>query len=164
MLPPTIRPIRVDDAAEVAVIYNHYIARTTVTFEEAEVPVSEVARRIAEVTSTHPWLVAEHDGRLVGYSYASRWHARAAYRHSVETTIYVDQAMTGRGTGQLLYRSLLARLRERGDRCAIGVVALPNPASVGLHEKLGFVRCGELKSLGRKFDCWIDVGFWQLML
>ena len=150
------------DGRALCAIYNHYVAQTTTTFEEEAVPAAEIARRIAEVTSRRlPWLVCEEDGVVVGYAYAMPWKSRSAYRHSVETTIYLHPDATGRGIGTELYRSLLDRLRRLGIHCAVGGIALPNPASVALHERLGFVRAGHFHEIGRKFGRWVDVGYWE---
>lgn len=149
------------DAAPICGIYNYYVEHTTVTFEETPLAADEMARRIAEVTSRFPWLVWERDGTLLGYAYATLWKTRSAYRHSVETTIYLDPAATGKGIGTRLYQSLLDRLRPLDIRCAVGGIALPNAASVALHEKLGFASIGQFREIGLKFGRWIDVGYWE---
>ncbi len=159
-----IRDATPGDAAAIAAIYNHYIENTTITFEEETVPAAVMAERIAQVTGTHPWLVDEDGGAVRGYAYASAWRARASYRHSVESTIYLAQSRTGRGVGGALYRELLARLRAADFHTVVGVIALPNPASVALHETLGFRKVGQLEQIGRKFETWLDVGYWQLLL
>lgn len=159
-----IRPITSNDAAAVAAIYNHYIANTIITFEENVVSPAEMNERIAQVTRSHPWLVDEEDGEIRGYAYASTWRARASYRHSTESTIYMAPAHSGRGFGSALYGELLALLERAGMHCIVGVIALPNPGSVALHEKLGFRKVGHLDQIGRKFDTWIDVGYWQRVL
>ena len=152
------------DAGPISAIYNHYVEQTAVTFEEVPVAADEMARRIAEVTSRFPWVVWEQDHTVVGYAYAAPWKPRSAYRHSVETTIYLDSNAQGRGIGTLLYRSLVDRLRPLDVHCAVGGIALPNPASVALHEKLGFRNIGQFHEIGRKFGRWIDVGYWELRL
>lgn len=160
-----IRSIEPDDAAAVAAIYNHYIKQTTVTFEEEEISAAEVRRRMQEVlTSTLPWLSAEQEEQMIGYAYAGRWKVRSAYRYAVEVTVYVAAAYAGRGVGSHLYRQLLAALKDRKIHAAIGVIALPNEASIALHEKFGFIKAGHLKEVGFKFNQWIDVGYWQLVL
>ena len=146
-------------------IYNHYITNTIVTFEVEEVTGEEMLRRIRQVQSDSlPWLVAVDQREVVGYSYASRWHARYAYRFSVETTVYLDHRHGGRGLGSRLYETLLQLLIDRGMRTAIGGIAIPNAASVALHEKFGYRQTAHYKEVGFKFDRWIDVGYWQLML
>lgn len=162
--PGRLRDCTVDDAAPISAIYNHYVLETSVTFEETAVSASEMAQRMAGVTAQFPWLVWERHGTVLGYAYAMSWKARSAYRHSVETTIYLSPDATGEGIGTALYQSLCARLRPLNIHCAIGVIALPNPASVALHEKLGFTKAGHFHEIGLKFGHWIDVGYWELGL
>lgn len=159
-----IRPALAQDAERIASIYNHYVEHTFVTFEEEPVATEEMAERIARITASYPWLVFEREAEVCGYAYATRWRERASYRLSAESTIYIAADRTGQGLGTVLYRSLIDRLCEAGLHCVMGGIALPNPASVCLHEKLGFQKVAELKEVGRKFDEWIDVGYWQLVL
>ncbi len=161
---PAIRPVAAADASAVARIYNRYVRETVVTFEEQPIDDGEMARRIAEVTAGYPWLVSEQDGELAGYACASSWKRRSAYRHTAESTVYLAPRFTGRGIGSALYRQLIAAMRERGLHAAIGGIALPNPASVALHEKLGFVHIGHFREVGWKFGRWVDVGYWELVL
>jgi phosphinothricin acetyltransferase len=158
----TIRDAAAPDAAAVAEIYNHYVMNTVVTFEEDAVPDAEMARRIAEVQSASlPWLVAETDGQVVGYVYARPWHPRSAYRHSVEITVYLAHTHLGRGIGSRLYDQLFPILQARRIHAALGAIALPNDASVALHEKFGLRKVGQFDEVGFKLDRWIDVGYWQ---
>lgn len=154
------------DAGALARIYNRYVLDTTVTFEETAVSEAEMAARIAEVQGASlPWLVAEDDaGTVLGHAYASKWKGRCAYRFAVETTVYLDAAAHGRGLGRQLYEQLLGALREAGMHVAIGGIALPNPPSIALHEKLGFRKVGQFDQVGFKFGRWVDVGYWQVML
>jgi len=110
-----------------------------------------------------PWLVAERRGEVLGYAYASRWHARAAYRFSTEITVYLDHGQTRRGIGSRLYGELFPMLRAREIHAVLAVIALPGEASVALHEKVGFSKVGHFKDVGFKFGRWIDVGYWQLI-
>lgn len=160
-----IRPAQANDAAAVAAIYNHYILHTVVTFEEEALPGEEMARRITEVRGDgFPWLVYEEEGRVVGYAYASRWKSRCAYRFAVEATVYLEPGATGRGMGRRLYSGVIEAASAMGMHVVIGGIALPNEASVGLHEKLGFKKVAHFQEVGRKFDQWIDVGYWELRL
>jgi phosphinothricin acetyltransferase len=153
------------DAGAVAEIYNHYIANTVVTFEEEVLPAAEIARRIETVQSASlPWLVAELGGQVAGYAYAGKWHARSAYRFSAEITVYLAPAQVGRGLGSKLYGELFPMLRDRGIHAVIGGIALPNEASVALHEKFGLEKVAHYAEVGFKFDRWIDVGYWQRIL
>jgi L-amino acid N-acyltransferase YncA len=161
---PMIRPANASDAADIVAIYNHYVATTTISFEENPVAVQEMAQRIADVSAKLPWFVCEEDGRVVGYAYATPWRVRAAYRFSVESSVYVSPDHPRRGIGARLYRALLDDLRRRGIRAVIGGIAQPNIASVALHEAFGFEKVAHFKQVGRKFDQWLDVGYWELLL
>lgn len=159
----TIRPAVAADADAIAAIYNYYIANTVITFEEDPVAAPTMATRISEVQGQGlPWLVAERAGALVGYSYATRWKARSAYRHSVESTIYLRHGSEGRGSGRALYAALLSTLKSAGIHAVIGGAAMPNAASVALHEKLGFEHVGTFRQVGFKQGRWVDVAYWQL--
>jgi L-amino acid N-acyltransferase YncA len=160
-----VRPAAPTDVASIATIYNHYVANTVITFEEETLPAEAMAARISEIRAQDlPWLVAELDGVVVGYSYANRWKARSAYRFSVETTIYLKQGCEGRGIGKQLYAALLDNLKSRRVHAVIGGAALPNPASVALHESLGFECVGTFRQVGFKHGRWVDVAYWQLVL
>ena len=160
-----IRPATEGDASEVARIYNHYIVETVVTFETDQVTQSDMAGRIADTRAMSlPWLVAESAGDILGYAYASKWKGRCAYRFAVESTVYLDPAQIGRGIGTLLYNALIDAIRALSMHAVIGGIALPNEASIRLHERLGFSKVGQFEEVGFKQDRWIDVGYWQLML
>lgn len=160
-----IRPATVADAAAIAQIYNYYITDTTITFEEEPISSDEIAHRMGKVATLGlPWLVAEEGGRITGYAYASRWKERSAYRFICESTVYLDRQAVGHGLGTRLYQALLALLRQQGLHGVMGVIALPNEASVALHEKLGFRQAAHFREVGFKFGHWIDVGYWQAML
>lgn len=159
-----IRLATIADAAPIAAIYNHYVRTTTITFEEQAVAVEEMARRIDEVGATLPWYVFERDGSVIGYAYATPWRARSAYRFSVESTVYVAPGFPRRGIGSRLYNTLIDDLRSRGIQVVLGGIAQPNLASVSLHEALGFEKVAHFKRVGRKFEQWVDVGYWQLQL
>jgi phosphinothricin acetyltransferase len=161
----TIRAAAPSDAAVIVEIYNHYIAATVATFEEAPVSAAEMARRIEEVQALSlPWLVAEEEGQIVGYAYASKWKVRSSYRFSVAITVYGAPGHTGRGIGSQLYGQLFPLLRDRNIHAVIGGIALPNDASVALHEKFGLRKVAHFSEVGFKFNRWIDVGYWQRTL
>lgn len=159
-----IRAAEMRGAGRIAAIYNHYVERTIVTFEEDPLPVEAMAARIARLMGDYPWLVYERDGVVAGYTYAACWHARSAYRYSAETAVYVDAASVRQGVGSALYQALLRMLRERSCHSAAAGIALPNAASVALHESLGFREVGCFREVGRKFGRWVDVGYWQRLL
>nr|WP_047167583.1 arsinothricin resistance N-acetyltransferase ArsN1 family B [Sphingomonas sp. Y57] len=162
--PLNIRAALPADAEAIAAIYAHYVLDGPITFEIDPPSPGEMARRIANILPHHPYLVAERDGRIAGYAYATRLYERAAYRWAVEATVYVAPDNHRRGIGAALYRVLIAGLREQGFRTVIGKITLPNPASVRLHESLGFERAGVLARVGFKHDAWHDVGIYQLQL
>jgi L-amino acid N-acyltransferase YncA len=160
-----IRAVELSDADTLAEIYNHYVLGTVVTFEEDPISGGEMEQRIGAVRSaTLPWLVAEKDGRAVGYASASPWKARSAYRFSVEVTVYVAQDSARNGIGSMLYGELLSILHRLGAHAVIGGIALPNDASVALHEKFGFKKVAHFQEVGSKFNQWIDVGYWERVL
>ncbi len=156
-----VRPVLPADAERICAIYNHYVADTIVTFEEQPVTVDEMRARIAAVVAKLPWLVLERDGEVAGYAYATPWKARIGYRFTVESSIYLAPENVGHGLGSLLYGKLLHALQSRGVHCVIGGAALPNPASVALHQTLGFEQVARFRQVGRKFGSWIGVGYWQ---
>ena len=157
-----IRLAALADAEAIADIYNYYVTDTIVTFEEEPVSGAEIARRIQLVESAGlPWLVAEENDEILGYAYATAWKERIGYRFSVETTVYISKDCTGRGIGSELYAELFRLLEKAGVHSAIGGVALPNDASVALHEKFGMRKVAEFERIGVKFDQWINVGYWQ---
>jgi len=158
----TVRPAESADVGVLARIYNHYIRNSISTFEEVEVAGEELELRVAAVTSAAlPWLVACSGEKVVGYAYASPWKGRSAYRFTVESTVYLDPGCRRRGIGARLYAELLRELGDRGLHSAIGGIALPNPASVRLHEACGFTKVAHFEQVGFKFDQWVDVGYWQ---
>ncbi len=153
------------DGDALAAIYNPYILKSVITFEEERVTAADMAQRVDEVRSASlPWLVALAPGGVVAYAYASKWKGRCAYRHSAEVSVYVDEAHTRQGLGRRLYQALLDDLRQKNFHVAIGGIALPNAASVKLHEDFGFEKAAHFAEVGYKFGRWIDVGYWQLML
>ncbi|HEY0280537.1 MAG TPA: GNAT family N-acetyltransferase [Solirubrobacterales bacterium] len=170
--PPTItiRPASAErDAAACAAIYAPSVESTPISFETVPPDAAEFARRIAKYAATHQFLVAEEGGgsdgrKVLGYAYACRWAERAAYDWSVETSIYVAAGQQGKGVGRALYAELFERLRAQGFRIAVAGITLPNPASIGLHESMGFEPIGSLRNIGWKEGGWRDVGFLQLSL
>jgi L-amino acid N-acyltransferase YncA len=152
------------DAEAIAGIYAPYVRDTAISFETEPPSVDEMRGRVRAVLTWAPWLVCERDGRVVGYAYAARFHARAAYQWTVEVTVYVDSAVHRSGVGRALYGMLLDALRLQGFRTAVGIIALPNPPSVALHERLGFRNVGVALETGFKHGCWHDIGWWQLEL
>jgi len=160
-----IRNVRESDIPEIIEIYNPFITKTTVSFEEEPVSAQEMQRRIRQVQDQGlPWYCIEVEDKVAGYAYASRWRERPAYRFTVETTIYLSPTYTGRGIGRSLFSTLLEQVRALGMHQVIAVITLPNPASVSLHEKLGFRKVAHFSEVGYKFNQWLDVGYWQRAL
>jgi phosphinothricin acetyltransferase len=152
------------DAAACAAIYAPSVESTPISFELEPPDAAEFAHRIEKYSATHQFLVAETGGEVVGYAYACRWRDRPAYDWAVEVSVYVDAARKGEGIGGALYVELLDRLRAQRFHVAVAGITLPNPASIALHERLGFESIGALREVGWKVGGWHDVGYWQLLL
>lgn len=152
------------DAAGCTAIYGPFVRDTAVSFEERPPSAEEFAQRIEHLTKTHPWLVADDGGRVAGFAYGCPHRERAAYRWAAEVTVYVDPARHQRGVGRSLYRRLFEILKGQGLYVLCAGVTLPNPASVALHESLGFAPVGVYRGIGYKLGRWHDVGWWQLAL
>jgi len=158
-----IRAATENDAVAMADIYNYFVANTCVTFETDRISAADMAQRVAD-TAPLPWLVTVAGGGVLGYAHASAWKGRCAYRYSVEATIYLDPQQFRKGVGGPLYAALMDAIRLHGMQTVIGGIALPNEASIHLHEKLGFKKVGLFERVGFKQDRWVDVGYWQLHL
>lgn len=163
--PWALRPATPADGARLAEIYNPCVLHTAISFEETAVDGDEMARRLAKLTAAGlPWLVAERDGRVAGYAYAAPWRERAAYRFTVECTVYVAPEGQRRGAGRALYGALFERLVQGPWHSVLAVIALPNDASVALHEGFGLRKVAHFAEVGWKFGRWHDVGHWQRLL
>lgn len=163
-----IRPVTSADAVEICEIYNHYIDNTVISFEYERVSTETMQQRIASTTTQFHWLVYEEHGVVRAYAYANLWKSREAYKHILEPTVYVSHTMITKGVGTKLYQALFDVIEGDNNNQAktkikalMGVIALPNDASVALHKKMGFVEAGYFKEVGYKFDQWIDVAFYQ---
>ena len=157
----TIRLAEPEDAAAIAAIYAPYCEKSAISFEIVAPSADEMAKRIRTVSTGRPWLVLEDETAIVGYAYASPHHERAAYQWSVSTAIYVSSAHQRRGVGRALYTTLFEVLRHLGYFKATAGIALPNPASVGLHEAFGFRRVGVYREIGYKLGAWHDVAWFE---
>lgn len=160
----TIRLAQVADAAAVAAIYAPYVRDTVISFETEPPDAAEMARRIAAVGERFPWLVAFDHYGMLGYAYAGEHRSRAAYRWDVDVAVYLEPRAHRRGIGRALYRQLFAVLRAQGYVNAYAGIALPNEASVGLHQAMGFLAIGVYQGVGYKHGAWHDVGWWGLRL
>ncbi len=160
----TFRLATPEDAAAVLAIYAPYVRDTAISFEYEVPDTAEIRRRMENVLAMYPWLLAERDGETMGYAYASRFHPRAAFQWTVETSIYLAPAAHRQGIGRALYTRLLGLLRRQGLFTAIAAITLPNPPSVAFHEALGFREARAHPNVGFKQGQWYGVGYWQLEL
>jgi phosphinothricin acetyltransferase len=160
--------VPLQDSARLAEIYNFYVETDTATFEVTPIGEAVMANRVAAVQDAGlPFIVATDSLGIAGYAYAAPFLERAAYAHTVTCSVYVDRAARGRGLGKALYTELLRRVAvvDSGPHApvhsVVALIALPNDASVALHESVGFRHTGTIDEVGRKFDRWLDVGYWQ---
>lgn len=161
-----IRTVQLIDAVQITPLYNHYIETSAVTFEELTITEDEMLARIQRIhfEKEYPFIVYEESGTILGYAYATLFRERVAYRFTVESTVYVHPDHFGKGIGKKLYNELLVLLKENGYHSVMGVITLPNEPSVSLHEKCGFKKAGHFTQVGFKFNQWMDVGYWELLL
>ena len=159
-----IREAVPQDAAALAAIYAPYVSDTIISFETEPPAAPEMQRRLAVAGERYPWLVAEQGGQVLGYAYAGEHRSRAAYRWDVDVTVYLTAQAQRRGIGRRLYQALFGLLRRQGHVNAYAGIALPNAASVGLHQALGFVPVGIYRQVGYKHGAWHDVSWWALRL
>ena len=160
-----IRPADAErDAPACAAIYAPFVRDTCISFELDPPGVEEMARRIGTYGASHAWLVVEAEGRVAGYAYGSPHRERPAYARSCDVAVYVDPAHARQGLGRALYAALLPVLASKGTHAAFAGIALPNDASVGLHETMGFTPVGIYREVGWKLGAWRDVGWWQRLL
>lgn len=155
---------QIEDAADLVAIYAPYVETTAITFETEVPTVADFASRIKKTLEKFPYLVAEEEGRVVGYAYASTYKDRAAYDWTVELSVYVSNFARGKGIGSLLYAALEEELTVRGFKNFLACIALPNPASLALHEKRGYERVAHFKKVGYKFGTWHDIVWLQKSL
>lgn len=153
-----IRPVSPDDASALATIYNHYIRRSTATFEVDEISADEMRRRIQQIAPAHPYFVHETQGHIDGYCYAHPWKERAAFSATWETTVYLHPESRGQKLGLLLMNHLIDACRQ-SSRChaLVACVTGENIASITLHERLGFVQTSHFYEVGYKFGRWLDI-------
>jgi len=161
---PLIRAATEQDAAAIQQIYAPFCLDSTVSFEIQPPTVQEIQQRIQKITTQYPWLVCEAAGKVVGYAYACAHRERAAYRWAVDVAVYIGEGKRRSGVGRALYASLFRALVQQGYYKAYAGITLPNPASVGLHEAMGFTLIGIYRNVGYKAGAWRDVGWWGLLL
>lgn len=158
-----IRSVKLEDAAQIAEIYNYYIQNTHQTFETEPLSSSEMQTRIAETSGKYPYLIAEEDGEIFGYAFATQFRLQQAYAYSAEVLIYVKNAAKQKGIGTQLYDKLFEELAETNIHAMIAGISLPNDASVKFHEKMGFSKVAHFRQIGYKLGRWVDVGYWELI-
>lgn len=156
-----IRRVTLEDAHDIARIYNHYILNTTVTFEEQPVTSQIMSQRIKNIQTSQPWIVLKNDSHIQGYAYLGPYHTRCSFRYTWEVSIYLDHTQCTKGLGTTLMTELLHLMNKDTVHTLIGSIALPNEPSVRLHEKFGFKKVGHMEQVGFKFGHWIDVGYWE---
>jgi phosphinothricin acetyltransferase len=159
-----IRIVRIEDAKAICDIYNYYVLNAIATFVERPFTVAEMELKINSIHPKFPWLVYEKEGVVIGYAYANAWNERSAYKKSVESTIYLKTGIEKQGIGTKLYTQLIEIIKSKGFHVMIGGISLPNKGSQKLHENLGFKKAAHYKEIGFKFNSWIDVGYWQLII
>jgi len=160
-----IRPCLMSDANAICEIYNHYIKNSIATFEEQLITPEIIAKRIATYTKRYPWIVLENElSEVIGYAYATNWAERSAFQHTAEITVYLHHEQGGKGYGHALYKQLLALLPSTNTHVVVAAISLPNEGSIKLHEAFGFEQVAHFKQVGYKFERWIDVGHWQLIM
>ena len=160
-----IRNVKMSDAKDITEIYNYYIENTVITFQTDPLSVEETEKKIEEILlKGFPYIVYEENNEVIGYAYAGVWRDRKAYEITLETSIYLDQSKIKKGIGRQLYKELIERSRQIGVHSLIGVVSVPNEGSKKLHLEFGFELLGTFKEVGQKFNKYVSVEFWQLML
>ncbi len=159
-----IRNVKLEDVHKICKIYNYYVLNSVATFEEIPIEVDEMRKKIQAVNSKLPWIVFEDGNEILGYAYASEWNSRSAYKHTIESSVYLKQGHSSKGLGSILYTTLIKQLIQLDFHAIIGGISLPNEASIALHEKFGFKKVAQFNDVGFKFGNWVDVGYWELLI
>ncbi|WP_299550118.1 GNAT family N-acetyltransferase [Seonamhaeicola sp.] len=159
-----IREFQPKDTQQLLDIYNYYVLNSVVTFDDKVLSFETFHEKVTRINSEYPFIVFEENNTILGYAYGSRFRPKPAYKHTVESTIYLKHTAQGRGIGTALYAKLIALLKEEKFHIVLGILTLPNKASEKLHVKLGFKKVAHLEEVGLKFGAWQDVGVFQLKL
>lgn len=159
-----IRPVHINDAQELLDMYNYYVMNTTVTFDIEPLTLDVFKEKIKQIITEYPFIVFEENNDILGYAYGSRFRPRAAYNYVAESTVYVKHTAHGNQIGSKLYAELIRLLKKTNLHTVLGVLTIPNEASIKLHEKFGFEQVANLREVGFKFGEWQHIGIWQLTL
>ena len=157
-----IRNFQLKDIEQLTNIYNHYVLNTIITFDHIPYSPEKYLKKIERIDAEFPCIVYEENNEIAGFAYGSKWRAKPAYKNTVESTVYLKHSSKGKQIGSKLYTELLKQLKEQKYHAIIGGISLPNDPSIKFHEKFGFKKVAHFKEVGRKFDKWVDVAFWQL--
>lgn len=164
MEPPRLRDATAADLPAINDIYNHYVVNSTCTYQTKPSTAEERGTWFGAHGASHPVIVAELGGRVVGWASLSKFHQRSAYEHTVEDSVYLDPAACGKGLGTVLLAELIARAQRLGHHTMVGGISADQAASIALHRKLGFTEAARLREVGFKFGRWLDVMWMQRML
>lgn len=159
-----IRTFTPKDVDAIAAIYNYHILNTTVVFETQPFDAEKMQAMLTEIASSYPFIIADDGGQLVGFAYVHAWKTKKAYDKTVESTLYIREDMKGRGIGSFLLQELLLQCRQRGLHAVIACITQENEESIRFHEKHGFQKVSHFRQVGRKFDRWLDVYDYELLL
>ena len=159
-----IRSVHISDIDKLLDIYNYYVLHTTVTFDIEALSLEAFSEKVNHINAEYPFIVYEENNNILGFAYGSRFRTKPAYNYVVESTVYVQHNAHGKQIGTKLYAELLKQLKATNLHTVLGVLTIPNAASIKLHEKFGFEQVANLKEVGLKFGKWQDVGIWQLKL
>lgn len=157
-----IRKFELIDISQIVEIYNYYVLNSIITFDKIPFSIEEYTLKITGISANFPCIVFEENNEILGYAYANSWREKPSYNQTVESTVYVKNDIHGKKIGTQLYTELLKQLKELNFHAIIGSISLPNDQSIKFHEKFGFEKVAHFKEVGKKFDRFIDVGFWQL--
>ncbi|WP_346882134.1 N-acetyltransferase family protein [uncultured Algibacter sp.] len=159
-----IRPLHINDAEALLAIYNYYVLNTAATFDIEPLTLNKFLEKLNSIAADYPFIVYEEDNKILGFAYASKFRPKPAYNYTVEFTVYVKHTEHGKQIGAKLYSKLLELVKETDAHTVLGVLTIPNVASIKLHEKFGFKQVANLEAVGKKFGKWHNVGIWQLRL
>lgn len=159
-----LRHFTKDDIAALLDIYNYYVTNTVATFDIKPLKLQTFEKKLNDINSKYPFLIFEEEKQILGFAYASKFRPKPAYKFTVEATVYVKHTAHGKHIGSQLYKALIHELKQTDTHTILGVLTLPNEASIKLHQKFGFEEVAHLKELGYKFGAWHNVAIYQLRL